>query len=145
MLGVIGTSDKTPLTISTGNKEMHPVLLLLANIKAGVRMKVTSHAFALATYLPIPKFLNVSAPIYMVLTAHAYHICVSTITKNLKLADVRRVMMLDPGGNLRMCHTPLAAWITDLPEQCMIACVLANQSATSTATSDEFDNSEPHP
>ncbi|KAI5988373.1 hypothetical protein EDD15DRAFT_2172578, partial [Pisolithus albus] len=35
-LGVIGASDKTPLTIGTGNKEMHPLLLSLANIHAGV-------------------------------------------------------------------------------------------------------------
>ena len=145
MLGVIGTSDKTPLTIGTGNKEMHPLLLSLANIEAGVRMKATSHAFALAAYLPIPKFLNVSAPIHAVLTARVYHICVSTITKNLKLAEAHGVIMSDPRGNLRMCHTPLAAWIADLPEQRTIACVLANQSATSTATSDEFDDSEPHP
>ncbi|KAG1908770.1 uncharacterized protein F5891DRAFT_917610, partial [Suillus fuscotomentosus] len=35
-IGVIGASDKTPLTIGTGNKEMHPLLILLANIHAGV-------------------------------------------------------------------------------------------------------------
>ena len=36
ILGVIGASDKTPLTIGTGNKEMHPALLSLANIIFGV-------------------------------------------------------------------------------------------------------------
>ncbi|KIM76557.1 hypothetical protein PILCRDRAFT_46645, partial [Piloderma croceum F 1598] len=121
MLGVIGTSDKTPLTIGTGNKEMHPVLLLLTNIKAGVCMKATSHVFALAAYLPIPKFLHVSAAIHVVLTAHVYHICVSVITKNLKLADAHGVIMSDPRGNLHMSHTLLAAWIGDLPEQRTIA------------------------
>jgi hypothetical protein len=38
-LGIILTSDKTPLTIGTGNKEMHPVLLSLANIDAGICMR----------------------------------------------------------------------------------------------------------
>ena len=52
MIGVIGASDKTPLTIGSGNKEMHPVLLSLANIDAGVRMKATSHSFALAVIRP---------------------------------------------------------------------------------------------
>ena len=83
MLGVIGTSDKTPLTIGTGNKEMHSVLLLLANISASVHMKATSHAFSLMAYLPIPKFLDVSAPIQAALTACVYHICVSIITQKL--------------------------------------------------------------
>ena len=36
ILGVIGASDKTLLTIGTGNKEMHPALLSLANIISGV-------------------------------------------------------------------------------------------------------------
>ena len=36
MLGVIGASNKTQLTLGTGNKEMHPVFLSLANIEPGV-------------------------------------------------------------------------------------------------------------
>ncbi|KAI5985158.1 hypothetical protein EDD15DRAFT_2140176, partial [Pisolithus albus] len=36
LLGVIGASDKTPLTIGTGNKEMHPLLLSIANIHSGI-------------------------------------------------------------------------------------------------------------
>ncbi|KAI6013016.1 hypothetical protein EDC04DRAFT_2536882, partial [Pisolithus marmoratus] len=54
-LGIIGASDKTPLMISTSNKEMPPLLLSLANIHASV-WKVTSHSFVLAVYLPILKF-----------------------------------------------------------------------------------------
>jgi len=73
MLGVIGASDKTPLTIGSGNKEMHLVLLSLANIDAGIHMKATSHAFALAAYLPIPKFFNVSPQVHAILTARIYH------------------------------------------------------------------------
>ena len=38
MLSVICASDKTPLTIGMGNAEMHPLLISLANIDAGVRM-----------------------------------------------------------------------------------------------------------
>ncbi|KAG1760544.1 hypothetical protein EDD22DRAFT_780998 [Suillus occidentalis] len=66
-IGVISASDKTPLMIGTGNKEMHPLLILLANIYAGVHMKATLHAFTLVTYLPIPKFLKVSRPIHSIL------------------------------------------------------------------------------
>ncbi|KAI5988856.1 hypothetical protein F5J12DRAFT_691482, partial [Pisolithus orientalis] len=66
-LGVIGALDKTPLTIGMGNKEMHPLLLLLVNIHAGVHMKATSHAFALATYLPILKFHNVPPAVQAIL------------------------------------------------------------------------------
>jgi len=87
---------------------MHPVLLSLANITSGVRMKATSHAFALAAYLPIPKFLDVSAPLQAALAALCH------------------------------CHTPLISWIADLPEQCLLACVLANQSTFTLASSESF-------
>src|ERR1700683_3525047 len=145
MLGIIGTSDKTPLTIGFGNKEMHPVLLSLANINAGVRMKATSHAFTLAAYLPIPKFFNVSPQVQAMLSARIFHICFDIITVNLKHATVHGVPMSDPSGKVRMCHTPLASWIADLPEQCMIVCVLANQSPFTTATSDQFSDYHCYP
>ena len=138
MLSVIGASDKTPLTIGSGNKEMHPVLLSLANIDAGVRMKATSHAFALAAYLPIPKFFNVSPQVHAILTARVYHICLDILTANLKHADVHGVPMSDPWGQVRLCHTPLVSWIADLPEQRLLACILSNQSAFTTATSNDF-------
>ncbi|KAG2128902.1 uncharacterized protein EDB93DRAFT_1095806, partial [Suillus bovinus] len=67
-VGVIGALDKSPLTIGTRNKEMHPLLISLANIHAGVHMKVTLHVFALITYLPIPKFLGVSKPTHAILS-----------------------------------------------------------------------------
>ncbi|KAI6039085.1 hypothetical protein EDC04DRAFT_2568878 [Pisolithus marmoratus] len=106
-LGVIGTSDKTPLTIGTGNKEMHPLLLSLANIHAGVRMKATSHAFALAAYLPIPKFRNVSPAVQAVLSARIYHFAISIVVRNLIIANRDGKEMSDPLGNRRTMHTPL--------------------------------------
>src|SRR6202011_3081436 len=115
MLGIIGASDKTPLTIGSGNKEMHLVLLSLANIDAGVRMKATSHAFSLTTYLPIPKFINVSTQVQALLTARIYHICIDTITANLKFAEAHGILMSDPSGQICMCCTLLASWIADLP------------------------------
>ena len=36
------------------------------------------------TYLPIPKFLNVSVPVHAALTACVYHTCISIIVKDLK-------------------------------------------------------------
>jgi len=145
MIGVIGASDKTPLTIGSGNKEMHPLLLSIANIDAGVRMKATSHAFALAAYLPIPKFLDVSPPVQACLAARVFHICLSIVTSNLRVAEKNGVVMSDPAGLQHVCHTPLASWIADLPEQRMLACVLGNQSPFSTATHDEFGDDYEHP
>ncbi|KIJ57496.1 hypothetical protein HYDPIDRAFT_48255, partial [Hydnomerulius pinastri MD-312] len=144
-LGVISASDKTPLTIGTGNKEMHPLLLSIANIHAGVRMKATSHSFALAAYLPIPKFLNVSQPVQAILAARVYHFAISIITKNLKVAQRDGAVMSDPMGDLRVIHTPLVAWIADYPEQLLITCISSKNSPISTATAAQFGDPFPHP
>ncbi|KAG2144683.1 uncharacterized protein EDB93DRAFT_1046430, partial [Suillus bovinus] len=78
-VGVICASDKTPLTIVTGNKEMHLLLISLANIYAGVHMKATSHVFALIAHLPISKFLNVSKPVHAILSMQVYHFAISIV------------------------------------------------------------------
>lgn len=113
---------------------MHPVLLSLANIDAGVRMKATSHAFALAAYLPIPKFIDAPAVVQAALSARVFHACVTIITKNLRTAEAQGVSMSDPDGNERICYTPLVSWIADLPEQRLIQGVMQNQSPLTTAT-----------
>ncbi|KAI6014080.1 hypothetical protein PISMIDRAFT_110851 [Pisolithus microcarpus 441] len=144
-VGVIGASDKTPLTIGTGNKEMHPLLLSLANIHAGVRMKATSHSFALAAYLPIPKFRNVSPAVQAVLSARVYHFAVSIVMKELKGASRDGTVLSDPNGDLRIIHTPLVAWIADYPEQLLVACVSSKNSPISIATAAHFGDPIPHP
>ncbi|KAI6022479.1 hypothetical protein BKA83DRAFT_4054337, partial [Pisolithus microcarpus] len=144
-IGVIGASDKTPLTIGTGNKEMHPLLLSLANIHAGVRMKATSHSFALAAYLPIPKFRNVLPAVQAVLSARVYHFAVSIVMKNLKLANRDGTVLSDPNGDLHIIHTPLVAWIADYPEQLLVACVSSKNSPISVAAADHFGDPTPHP
>ncbi|KAG1844477.1 hypothetical protein F4604DRAFT_1884447 [Suillus subluteus] len=123
-IGMIGALDKTPLTIRTGNKEMHPILISLTNIHAGVRMKATSHAFALVTYLPIPKFLDVSRPIHTILSMWVYHFTISIVMRNLKLATHNGCPMSDPRGDLHMIHTPLVAWIANYPEQ--LVCTISD-------------------
>lgn len=138
VVGVILTSDKTPLTRGTGNKEMWPMLISIANIHAGVRMRATSHAFALVGYLPIPKFLNVSPAVQATLTARVFYDSMTKITQSLIDANNTSHVMPHPMGELCVCRTPLASHISDLPEQRLIVGVLSNQSPTSLAQHEQF-------
>jgi hypothetical protein len=125
-LGIIGATDKTPLTIGTGNKEMHPLLLSIANIAAGVRMKATSPVFALAAYLPIPKFLDVAPDVQAVLTARVYHYCIDKVVANLKIAERTGALMSDPMGRqqvLLLCHLPP-------PPNLTICCLILHEPAS---------------
>ena len=109
MLGVIGTSDKTPLTIGTGNREMHPILLSLANVDPGIHIKVTSHSFVLTAYLPILKFINITTPVQGALGARVYHSCLNIITENLQHAAHDGVKLANPQGCVHICYTPLVS------------------------------------
>jgi Plavaka transposase len=86
----------------------------------------------------IPKFLNVSAQVQATLAARIYHTCLDIIYINLKLAEKNGITLSDPAGQQCWCHTPLVSWIADLPEQHLLACVLANQSPYTLAIRGQF-------
>ncbi|KAF8547393.1 hypothetical protein OG21DRAFT_1490269 [Imleria badia] len=58
ILGVVLSSDKTNISVMTGNHIMHPVLISLANIDARIRSKTSLHTYLLLALLPIAKFTH---------------------------------------------------------------------------------------
>jgi hypothetical protein len=63
----------------------------------------------------------------------------------LKTAAHVGIMMNDPVGNLWYCYTPLAAYITDTPEQSLLACTSPKASPFTIATHKQFGDSVLHP
>jgi len=74
LLGATLSSDKTNITVMTGDRIAHPVLLTLANIHMDVRMKASNHAFVLLALLPCPKFLTKDRPTRSVLENRVIHL-----------------------------------------------------------------------
>jgi hypothetical protein len=107
----------------TGGRVAHPLLISLANIKMATRNKASSHAFLLTALLPIAEFLHPVKRMQGVLEARLVHQCLDIVLEPLKQAAHIGRMMSDPLGNLRYCFTPLASYIVDTPEACMLACV----------------------
>ncbi|KAI6117222.1 hypothetical protein EDD16DRAFT_1693028 [Pisolithus croceorrhizus] len=118
---IILASDKAPVTRMSGDREMHPLFLTIANINSEVRMKAKAHAWACVAYTLIPEFLT-HPDFHSILEARVWHRCMDIVCANLKVASHRGVFMADPHNNARYCFTPLAAYTADLPEQLMIAC-----------------------
>ena len=69
----------------TGDLEMHPLFLTIANIHSSVCMKATSHAWACIGYIPTPEFLTHS-DFHSVLEGHLWHCCLDIIFSGLKVA-----------------------------------------------------------
>jgi hypothetical protein len=137
LLGVILSSNKTHIT-QVGNHQAHPLLISLANISADVRRKGSTNSYLLLALLPVPKFTYPNKRLHGVLADRLLHQVISTVVKPLKKASELGRMMSDPLGNLKHGFTPLIAYITVTPEQCVITCVTSNTSAVFMAVSAQF-------
>ncbi|KAI5987639.1 hypothetical protein EDD15DRAFT_2371999 [Pisolithus albus] len=145
VLGVVLSSDKTNISVMTGNRVAHPVLISLANIDASIRSKTSLHGYLLLALLPIPKFVHKTTRVRGLLQDRLIHQALNRVLTPLKTAATVGIMMSDPAGNLRYCYTPLASWIADTPEECLIAATSPKASPITTATSKNFGDPFRHP
>ena len=140
---IIVASDKTPVTGHTGGLEMHPVFISIGNIQSDVRMQATSHAWRCVAFIPVSSF-DIHPDFQTLCNARLFHQCMDIVFKSLKTTAQHGVSMTDPLGHIRNCYTPLVAYIADLPEQQLVACVSRNASPVTTATLPHFGDAEPH-
>ncbi|KII84503.1 hypothetical protein PLICRDRAFT_117735 [Plicaturopsis crispa FD-325 SS-3] len=143
LVGIVGASDKTAVTMGTGGLQMHPTFITLANFTSEVRMKESNRAWMCVAFMPIPHF-EVHPDYQSILAARVWHKCVDIFSSRLKQAARVGYYMPDPNGVLRQAFTPLVGWIADLPEQQLIAATAASASPTSTATTKDFGDPFPH-
>ncbi|KAH7917526.1 hypothetical protein BV22DRAFT_1026171, partial [Leucogyrophana mollusca] len=106
VVGIVAASDKTPVTRHTGDVEMHPTFLTLANIHSEVRMKATAHAWRCIAYVPVVEF-EAHSDFQSILQGRLWHKCMDKVFVNLKIAAKIGHFMSDPYGALRYGFTPL--------------------------------------
>ena len=116
------------------------VLIILANINANIHSKTSLHGYLLLALLPIPKFVHKDSCVHGLLKDQLFHQALNHILAPLKTAATVGVMMSDLVGNLWSCYTLLASWITDTPEECLIAGTGPKASPVTTTTSKHFGN-----
>ncbi|KAJ4493089.1 hypothetical protein C8J55DRAFT_586243, partial [Lentinula edodes] len=147
LLGTILSSDKTNISVITGNRVAHPLLISLANIDSDLLSKASLHLFNLLALLPIPNYVERRSLIRGVLENRLYHECLDIVLEPLKTAARIGCMMSDPLGQLRVCFTPLASAVVDTPEATLIACVggSAKTSPFTLAMYKDYGDSFRHP
>ncbi|KAI6008475.1 hypothetical protein EDC04DRAFT_2582048, partial [Pisolithus marmoratus] len=144
LCGIVLLSDKTHITNMCGGKVAHPLLISLANIKMAVWNKASSHAFLLNALIPVIKFIHPLPRTCSVLGVHLFHKCLDIILQPLKLAVQVGWMTSDPVGGLGHCFMPLAVYIVNTPEACMLACVHGKMSPVTMASHKHFSNAFHH-
>lgn len=129
----------------TGDRVAHPLLLTLANLPMGIRMKSTYHALPLIALLPCPKFVGIRKSLHGVLENRLIHHCLDIICKPLKVAASRGALMNDSLGRIRCCFPMLAAYIVDTPEAAVLAGVGGKTSHLTVASHKRFGDHFRHP
>lgn len=138
LLGVTLSSDKTRLSVMTGDRVAHPLLITVANIDSTLRSSVSSHTFLLLALFPVPKFIGVKKGLHGILGNRLIHSSLDFITRPLKIASQRGAWFSDYAGHMRYCFTPLVAYIADTPEATALTGVAGKTSHLTMATYKEF-------
>jgi hypothetical protein len=123
---IILASDKTKLSLFSGDKIAWPVYLTIGNILSTVRRQPLSNATILLGYLPYTNLACFSKDQHSDKLCTLFHQCMNDLLAPLCKAGKDGVEMLCPDGYTRWVFPLLAAYVADHPEQCLVACCKEN-------------------
>ncbi|KAF8871399.1 hypothetical protein BD779DRAFT_1385540, partial [Infundibulicybe gibba] len=127
---IILASDKTQLSQFQGDKKAWLVYLTIGNISKEIRQCPSAHATVLLGYLPVPKLDCYTDAACSLAGYRLFHYCMAQILAPLVKAGqdgIETVCADYADGFVRLLYIILAAYITDYPEQCLVACCMENR------------------
>jgi Plavaka transposase len=130
LVTIIITSDKTQLSTFNGDKQAWPVYLTIGNIKKGTHQKPSTHATILLGYIPVSKLECFSEERHSVEGYQIFHDCMKIMLEPLVKAGTDGVNISCMDSFLCTTLPILSAYITDYPEQCLVACCQENACPT---------------
>ena len=145
---VILGSDKTTVSVATGQNDYYPLYASIGNVRNNVR-RAHRNAVSVIGFLAMPKsqspltFLSIIILIqsYTATKEHAdtasfrnfrrqlFHSSLSCILKNLKHAMTKPEVVKFGDGHYRRVIYGLGPYIADYEEQVLLACIVRNWCA----------------
>ena len=124
---VIISSDKTHLSNFRGDKAAWPVYLTIGNISKEIQWHSSTHAMILLSYLPIAHLEGFTEKNRSLAKYRLFHYCMTQILASMAAAGRSGPPMVCADSALRHIWPIVAAYITDYPEQCLVACCMENR------------------
>ncbi|KAJ7138682.1 hypothetical protein C8R43DRAFT_1089287 [Mycena crocata] len=139
-VSVILGSDKTTVSVATGNIEYHPLYLSIGNVRNNVR-RAHRNAVVPIGFLAIPKterkYDNDAA--FRTFKRQLYHASLSAILSTLKPGMTTPIIRRCPDGHFRRVIYELGPFIADYPEQVLLAGTVQNWCPKCTALPSNLD------
>ncbi|KAN0081518.1 hypothetical protein V8E55_009142 [Tylopilus felleus] len=137
---IILGSDKTTVSVATGNVEYHPLYLSIGNPHNAVR-RAHHNAVIPIGFLAIPKATRKedNDAEFHTFKKKLYHASIAAILRPIKAAMTTPVVRRCPDGHLRRVIFDLAAFIMDYPEQVMLAGIIQGWCPKCTASPNDLD------
>ncbi|KZT06391.1 uncharacterized protein LAESUDRAFT_737090 [Laetiporus sulphureus 93-53] len=137
---IILGSDKTTVSVATGQNEYYPLYMGIGNTHNSVR-RAHRDAVVLIGFLAIPKTDKEHAddPLFRKYRRQLFHSSLSRILRNLKpyMTTPRVVRCAD--GHFRRVIYGLGPYIADYPEQALLACIVQGWCPKCTTRNNDLD------
>ncbi|KAI0318160.1 hypothetical protein OF83DRAFT_1163587 [Amylostereum chailletii] len=137
---VISGSDKTTVSVTTGQNEYYPFYLSNGLITNGAR-RAHREGISLVVFLSIPKmdkeFQKDSR--FRLFRRQLFHSSLNVILQPLRPGMTKPEVMLCADGHYRQIIFGLGPYIADYPEQVLLACVIQNWCPKCTALPWDLD------
>ncbi|KAH9011269.1 hypothetical protein EDB84DRAFT_1540472 [Lactarius hengduanensis] len=137
---VILGSDKTTVSVATGQNDYYPLYISLGNVHNAVR-RAHRNAVSLLAFLAIPKTTREYADKvnFRKFRRQLFHSSLGAILSPLHLHMSKPRITLCADGYYRRVIYGLGPYIADYPEQVLLACIVQNWCPKCTATPDDLD------
>ncbi|THH13423.1 hypothetical protein EW146_g6793 [Bondarzewia mesenterica] len=139
---IILGSDKTTVSVATGQNEYYPLYISNGNIHNNVRC-THRNGVSLAGFLSIPKTDRAfpDDAVFRSFHRQLYHLSLTQILEPLRPGMTTPEVIQCPDGHLRRVIYGLGPYIAHYPEQVMLACIVLGWCPRCTAHHDNLDGS----
>ncbi|TFK60533.1 hypothetical protein BDN72DRAFT_939822 [Pluteus cervinus] len=140
---VVLGSDKTTVSVATGQNDYHPLYASLGNLQNHVR-RSHRNSVSVVGFLAMPKadHEHRDTPAFRKFRRRLMHVCLLKIMDSLRPWMEEAKVTLCGDGHYRRVIYGIGPYIADYPEQCVLASVVSGWCPRCSARRDQLDDDD---